>query len=68
MSDWNELSVISDRLGALKAQGNAAVAAGDTDAAAYFFRLAKQAEAERELVLARLIDVLGDRRIKPRTA
>jgi hypothetical protein len=60
ISEWTELSSITDRVGDLKSKGNAAAAAGDFDTANYFFRLAKQAEEARERVVKRLIgDVSG---------
>jgi hypothetical protein len=60
ISEWTELSAITDRVGDLKSQGKAAAAAGDFNTANYFFRLAKQATEDRERVLRRLIgDVSG---------
>jgi hypothetical protein len=65
MSEWDDLSAITDRIGALKAQRNAAIKVRDLNAAAHFFKLGKLAEAEREHALERLIDKLGDRRVNP---
>jgi hypothetical protein len=65
MSEWDELSAITERIGALKAQRNTAMKVGNLNAAAHFFKLANQAEAERERALERLIEKLGDRRVNP---
>jgi hypothetical protein len=60
ISEWTELSAVTERLASLKSQGQAAAAAGDFDTAGYFFRLANEAEVDRKRVLERLLNNIGD--------
>jgi hypothetical protein len=53
-STWAELGEIADRLSNLKQMGQAAAASGDLETAQHFFKLAKEAEADRQ----RIVDVL----------
>jgi hypothetical protein len=54
ISTWLQLSEIADRLSSLAEMGRAAAASGDLETARYFFRLAKEAEADRQ----RSVDLL----------
>jgi len=50
-STWLQLGEIADRLSNLRRTGQAAAAAGDLETARHFFRLAKQAEADRQRIV-----------------
>jgi hypothetical protein len=63
-SEWLRLGEIADRVSNLTQQSQAAAQAGDPEMAAYFFRLARQADQDRELIVQRLcgtitVDVAG---------
>jgi hypothetical protein len=53
-STWAELGKIADRPSSLTQKGQAAAASGDLETARHFFRLAKEAEADR----LRIVDQL----------
>jgi DICT domain-containing protein len=55
IAEWTHLSVITDRLGSLKCQAQAAVAAGDSDTAGYFYDLIKMADQDRKRTVERLL-------------
>jgi hypothetical protein len=60
-SEWTDLRAITDRVGNLKFQAEAAAAAGDFEMAAHFFGLINRAEDKRDRILERLTgQVCGD--------
>jgi len=50
-AEWTRLSAITDRLGSLKQQAQAAAVAGDIDRATYFFGLIKTADEDRQRIV-----------------
>jgi hypothetical protein len=53
-AEWTHLSVITDRLGSLEQQAQAAAAAGDFDRAIYFSGLIKTADQDRQRIVERI--------------
>jgi hypothetical protein len=53
-AEWTCLSAITDRLGSLKQQAQAAAAAGDFDRAIYFSGLIKTADEDRQRIVERI--------------
>jgi hypothetical protein len=60
ISTWLELSEIADRLSNLTQLGQAAAASGDLETARHFFRLAKEAEADRQRIVDRLCETASE--------
>jgi hypothetical protein len=50
-AEWTRLSAITDRLGSLKQQAQAAAVAGDINRATYFFGLIKTADEDRQRIV-----------------
>ena len=53
-TDWKHLGMITERIGQLAQQADAAAAAGDLDLAAYFREQRKQADKDRQSTVDRL--------------
>ena len=54
-SVWTDMRAITDRVGNLRFQAEAAAAAGDFDMAVHIFHLVHRAEDKRERILERLL-------------
>ena len=63
-SPWLQLSEIVDRRANLAQMGQAAAVSGDLEMARYLFRLAKQAEADRQRVVDLLCETASELGLK----
>ena len=57
-AEWARLSAITDRLGSLKQQAQAAAVRGDDDRATYLFGLIKTVDEDRQRTVERLLGEL----------